>query len=111
MSIHQQLRTPARWRSAPVPEGFGSEPYAGLTGRVVLPLALDWSPGGVERNLDNPEDLLEIYEIVLTVGTADDVETYVDPRRLVVVWDEMMKPGAVIETWGDWVAERQLLWR
>jgi len=54
---------------------------------------------------------LEIYEIVLTVGTADDVETYVDPRRLVVVWDEMMKPGAVIETWGDWVAERQLLWR
>ncbi len=41
---------------------------------MVLPLALDWSASGVVRDLDDPVKRRIVYEIVLTVGTAADVE-------------------------------------
>ncbi len=110
MNLHQRLRTPARWRTAPIPDGYGTRPYEGLTGPVVLPLALDWSTSGVVRDLDDPVDRRVVYEIVLTVGTAADVEKYVDPILLIELWPTLTKPGAVIEMWEPWIAEHQNLW-
>jgi hypothetical protein len=90
------LRTPARWRSAAVPTGFGTKPYVGKTGSVVLPLSLDWSTAhGVVRNLDDPAD----------------VEIYVDPRLLLDAWPAMTKSLAVRETWDPWIEHHMALWR
>lgn len=109
--VPSRLRTPARWRAAPIPEGYGSRPYDGLTGVVVLPLALDWSTDGRERDLEDLDERCWLYQIVLTEGTAEDVEKYVDPCLLVEAWPEMAKPGAVVELWELWVLEHQALWR
>jgi len=77
---------------------------------VVLPLALDWCTDGVARDLDDVQQRHTIYQLVLTEGTAEDVETYVDPRLLVELWPELTKPPAVVETWAEWIVEHQALW-
>ncbi len=102
------LRTPARWRSAPVPDGFGDGPGPAVaSGRVMLPLWLDWSGPPAERDLDDPVQRRWVYELVLTNGAEADVWAYIDPAVLVADWDELHLPAAVRETWAGWVAGRR----
>ncbi len=104
----QSLRTPARWRTAPIPGGFGSDPYTGLEGPVELPGRLEWSTRGVTRDLHDPEDRQVVYEIVLTEGTAEDVLAYIDPVLLLAGWDSLTIPPAVRETWQPWITQRSM---
>lgn len=102
----QRLRTPARWRSAPVPDGFGDTSFSGLVGLVELPLRLDWSPGGITRDLTDPTQRRFVYQVVLRIGTAEDVATYIDPVLLLDEWDTLILPDAVNETWQPWISQR-----
>jgi hypothetical protein len=69
-----------------------------VSGRVRLPLHLDWSSGR-EYDLDDPADRARIYEIVLREGTLDDLRTYVDPTRLADALQRMFLPSAIAEAW------------
>jgi len=100
------LRTPARWRSAEIPHRYGSVRYCGPEGRVGLPVRLDWSSGGTVRDLRDPVQRRRVYEIVLSVGSADDVLRYIDPDALVEVWSSLVVSAAVRETWEPWIARR-----
>lgn len=98
-----RLRTPARWRSAPVPDDFGVQPFNGEQCVVRLPLHLWWSGESIERDLRVPEQRRRVYEIVLQVGSAQDVERFIDPQLLCADWDILIRPTAVIETWQPWI--------
>ncbi len=102
----QSLRTPARWRSAPIPDGFGDNAHTGLAGLVELPLRLDWSPGGITRDLNDPVQRRFVYQVVLRIGTAEDVEAYVDPVLLLGDWETLVLPDAVKETWQPWITQQ-----
>lgn len=102
----QSLHTPARWRTAPVPDGFGDAPYTGLEGPVELPVRLEWSTRGVTRDLQDPEDRQVVYETVLTEGTTEDVLAYINPVLLLEDWDSLTIPPAVRETWQPWITQQ-----
>ena len=68
------------------------------SGRVRLPLHLDWSSGR-EYDLDDPVDRARVYEIVLREGTLDDLRNYVDPLRLSDTLQRMFLPTAIAEAW------------
>jgi hypothetical protein len=69
-----------------------------VSGRVRLPLHLDWSSGR-EYDLDDPADRARVYEIVLREGTLDDLRTYIDPMRLPDALQRMFLPTAIAEAW------------
>jgi hypothetical protein len=69
-----------------------------VSGRVRLPLHLDWSSGR-EYDLDDPADRARVYEIVLREGTLDDLRTYIDPTRLADALPRMFLPSVIAEAW------------
>ena len=69
-----------------------------VSGRVRLPLHLDWSSGR-EYDLEYPADRARVYEIVLREGTLDDLRTFVDPLRLSDTLQRMFLPIAIAEAW------------
>ena len=68
------------------------------SGRVHLPLHLDWSSGR-EYDLDDPADRARVYETVLREGTFDDLRTFIDPAHLADALQRMFLPIAVAEGW------------
>ena len=69
-----------------------------VSGRVRLPLHLDWSSGR-EYDLDDAADRARVYEIVLREGTLDDLRTYLEPARLIEAFERMFLPSAIGEAW------------
>ena len=81
-----------------VPESLAELDGPTVSGRVHLPLHLDWSSGR-EYDLDVPVDRARVYEIVLREGTLDDLQTFVDPMRLAEAFQHMFLPSAIAEAW------------
>jgi hypothetical protein len=81
-----------------VPESLAELDGPTVTGRVRLPLHLDWSSSR-EYDLDDPTDRARVYEIVLREGTLDDLRTYVDPTVLADALQRMFLPSAIAEAW------------
>lgn len=69
-----------------------------VSGRIRLPLHLEWSSGR-EYDLDDPADRARVYEIVLREGTLDDLRTFVDPLRLTDTLQRMFLPIAIAGAW------------
>lgn len=47
-----------------------------------------------------------VYEIVLTEGSAEDVEAYINPVLLLQEWDGLLLPDAVIVMWQPWITSQ-----
>ncbi len=45
-----------------------------------------WSGQG-DHDLDNPQDRMRAYELVMTEGTEDDVRTHIDLDVLLGMWN------------------------
>lgn len=76
------------------------------TGIVELPLHLKWS-GPTTYDLDDPQHLRVVYEVVLQEGNAADVREYIDPDVLLALWDDMFLPVGVRRAWRDWFARHR----
>jgi hypothetical protein len=65
-----------------------------LTGMVQLPLGVYASGQGPARRFDmtNEAERIELYEIVLTDGTAEDVCRYVNREELRRLWPRLWLP-------------------
>lgn len=71
----------------------------GLTG---LPARVFWSgpdPRGVRWDLADQDRRRDLYEIVLTEGTLDDIRELVNKTELVKLWDAMYLPSWVRVAW------------
>jgi hypothetical protein len=72
-----------------------------LTGMVQLPLRVYASGQGPARSFDlsNEAERIELYEIVLTDGTAEDVCHYVNREELLRLWPRLWLPPHVRHVW------------
>ena len=72
-----------------------------LTGIVQLPLCVYASGQGPARRFDmtNDAERIELYEIVLTDGTAEDVCRYVNREELLRLWPRLWLPPHVRRVW------------
>ena len=72
-----------------------------LTGIVRLPLHVYASGQGPARSFDlsNEAERIELYEIVLTDGTAEDISRYVNREELLRLWPRLWLPPYVRQVW------------
>jgi hypothetical protein len=82
-----------------------------LTGLVRLPLSIYASGQGPARSFDlsNEAERVELYEIVLTDGTAKDVCRYVNREELMRLWPRLWLPPHVRQVWEPRLGCRRLV--
>src|SRR4051794_29980566 len=71
--------------------------FGPLTGMVRLPLSIYASGQGPARSFDlsNEAERIELYEIVLTDGTAEDVCRHINREELLRLWRRLWLPPHV----------------
>jgi hypothetical protein len=72
-----------------------------LTGLVRLPLHVYASGRGPARGFDLADEAerAEVYQIVLTDGTTEDVCRYVNGEELLRLWPRLWLPAHVRQAW------------
>lgn len=69
---------------------------------VELPLEIKWSGPFRSYDLDDRQDRLVVYELVLQEGDETHVREYIDVDLLYDLWDEMYLPVGVETAWADY---------
>ena len=90
-----------RWRTFWLPDRLWRIPGEQLRAEVTLPLSLDWSPGGVARDMGHEHDRVRVIEIVLREGEPEDIVNYVDADDLVAAWSSIILPRELRPGWGN----------
>lgn len=74
-----------------------------VSGTVVLPHWLYWSPAGHSWNLDDPGQARAMYEHVLNnVVEASDLTDYLDAGTLAALWPELWLPKGLRAAWEEY---------
>lgn len=78
-----------------------SELHGPVTGVVELPHRMLWLPAPDRRfDLDDPYDLIRVYEIVLREAVRfDELRTWLDGATLLRIWDDLLVPRGVRAAW------------
>ena len=71
------------------------------SGVVVPPQHVSWSGPKRTWDLDDRRQRAQLYEIVLTEGTDDDVRRFIDVDALLDLWDELYLSPHVRTAWAD----------
>ena len=71
------------------------------SGVIVLPRHVAWSGPRKQWNLDDRRQRSQVYEIVLTEGTDDDVRWFVDVDELIALWDDLWLSPHVRRAWAE----------
>lgn len=69
---------------------------------IELPLEIKWSEPFRAYDLDDPNDRLVVYELVLQEGTDAHVRQYIDVDELYELWDRLYLPAGVETAWADY---------
>lgn len=88
-------------RGAPfvVPDRLWRLDVADALATVTLPQQLHWSGPSRAFRLRDRGDRARVYEIVLREGEPGDLLTFVDGALLVDLWDELVLPKAIRDSW------------
>ena len=71
-------------------------------GKVVLPLALYWSPAGRVWDLGESWSLREMYQVVLNEAVRPgDLASWLNAARLVEAWPGLYLPRGVRQAWEE----------
>ncbi len=90
-------------RPVAVPDDVDDPRHPKATGRVRLPVTVDWSGDGpLTYDLDRVPDRRRVYEQVLREGGDDDVRRYIDVEVLLADWEDLVLPPRVRRAWADW---------
>lgn len=74
-----------------------------VTGTVTLPLRLYWSLYGRPWCLDDRDELIEMYEVVLQEALfAAELTTFIHGPTLLECWPDMWVPKGVRRAWEDY---------
>ena len=98
---NRSAERPGWVRDAELPRAL-TELAGPLTGEVGLPARLFWSgpePRSVRWNLADPQRRRDLYEIVLTEGTLDDIRHLVNGQALLEQWDDLYLPPWIRAAW------------
>lgn len=94
-------RRPGWVRAVAVPDSL-DELAGALSGHIGLPTRLFWSgpaPDAVRWDLAKPDRRRDLYEIILTHGTLDDIRTLVNRQALIEQWNDLYLPPWVRVVW------------
>ena len=86
-------------RPVALPDDLG---HSGLTperGVVTLPVNVFWSGPDRSWDLENRRQRIQVYEMVLTEGTENDVRRFIDVDELVRLWSALWLPPHVRSAW------------
>lgn len=73
-----------------------------VRGSVQLPTRLFWSPPGRTFDLDDPEMLRAMYEIVLGQAIrGEELAAWLDGDTLAAVWPDLYLPKGVRHAWEE----------
>ena len=76
-----------------------SELEGPLEGTILLDSKLDWS-GGAEYHLDEPGDVIVMYQTVLNEATEpDDLRRWINRNALRDLWASLWLPARLRELW------------
>lgn len=105
-SGHGQQRTHGWVRPYAVPSNL-AELHGPASGVLRLPLSVYSSGAGAGREFDltDPAQRAELYEIVLTTGTAADQARYLDADQLRALWPGLWLPAALRQAWKPLLSE------
>ncbi len=69
------------------------------TGTLELPLRIVWAPGKRIYNVENSVDLHAAYQAILTEGTADDLDRWLNGDLLKQSWLMLHLDPRITELW------------
>lgn len=71
-------------------------------GKAILPLRLYWSPAGRIWDLDDPDALREMYQVVLNETIREgELARWLNGPRLVETWRDLYLPRGVRRAWEE----------
>lgn len=88
-------------RPVAIPDDMDDGPKAADV--IELPLRVDWSSERRSWDLRDERERAQVYEMVLTEGTDDDVRAYIQIDTLVALWPKLFLPAHVRRAWVDHV--------
>lgn len=88
-------------RPVALPDDFGSPSHNPEHGVVTLPVNVFWSGPERQWDLENRRQRIQVYEMVLTEGTEDDVRRFIDIDELIRLWPDLWLPRHVRAAWSS----------
>jgi len=70
-------------------------------GVIELPVHVSWSGPRIQWDLADRRQRAQVYEIVLSEGTDDDVRRFIDVDQLVDLWDDLWLAPHVRQAWAE----------
>ena len=99
-----QLDRRTGWsRPVSVPADVDDPTLQKARGFVELPRHVHWSGPTRRWDLDDRREKAQVYEIVLSEGTDDDVRRLIDVDDLLDLWDEMWLAPHVRRAWAPFL--------
>jgi hypothetical protein len=86
-------------RPVALPEDVDEPSWEKARGVITLPLHVFWSRADKSWDLRDRGQRLQVYEIVLTEGTDDDVRRFIELDELIDLWDDLWLPDHVRQAW------------
>lgn len=91
----------ARHQPEPVIPASLADLHGPVTGRIALPLHLEWS-GRREYDLADTDDLVWMYSrVIREASRVDDLTTLLDGTTVVRLWPELRLPAGHVVAWQE----------
>lgn len=68
-------------------------------GKIRLPLDVYWGPRPREYNLEDKNQAMEAYKLLLQEGTSELIKKYINKNRLIEYWPDMILSIEVVQLW------------
>jgi hypothetical protein len=86
-------------RPVALPDDLGRASSVPEHGIVTLPINVFWSGPERKWDLENRRQRIQVYELVLTEGSEDDVRRFIDIDELVRLWPDLWLSPHVRAAW------------
>jgi hypothetical protein len=93
-------------RPVAVPADVDDQALDKARGVVELPVHIYWSSPERVWDLDDIGQRVEVYELVLTEGTDDDVRRFIELEELVSLWPRLYLSSHVRQAWSEFLRGR-----
>lgn len=77
-------------------------------GVLEVPNRIWWSGRTKVVDTNARDDLIRLYELVLTNGTEEDVRTYISFSELLELWEQLSLPTYVARAWAAWFSAQRI---
>jgi hypothetical protein len=84
-----------------LPDDFDDPDIEKATGKVTLPLNVQWSGPKRTWDLSDRRQRIQVYELVLAEGTADDVRHFIEVDELIALWPSLWLAPHVRAAWAE----------